>query len=125
MRMITILPENVGAQNASFRAVAGEKKSSGKTVGEALDALTAQLGEDESGTLVVIQQFRPDKYFTATQQARLSDLMNKWRSARDAQQQLSVAEQSELEALVAAQLEGSAQRTEAMMSKLGKPFRQP
>lgn len=119
MTTITILPETIDAQNPSFRAMAGEKNSTGKTMGEALDALNAQLSEAESGTLVIVQQFRPDEFFTATQQAHLSELMTKWRAARDAGENLPAAEQAELEALVEAQLEGSARRTEAMMSKLG------
>lgn len=119
MTTITILPENVDAQNPTFRALAGEKNSTGKTMGEALDALNAQLSEAESGTLVIVQQFRPDEFFTATQQARLSELMTKWRAARDAGEKLPADEQAELEALVEAQLEGSARRTEAMRAKLG------
>jgi hypothetical protein len=42
MTTITILPED-----KSFRAVAGERESIGRTAGEALDALTAQLDDDE------------------------------------------------------------------------------
>ena len=95
MTTITILPENADAQNPTFRAMAGDKKSSGKTMGEALDALNAQLSEAEAGTLVIVQQFRPDEFFTATQQARLSELMTKWRAARDAGEKLAAEEQKE------------------------------
>src|SRR5438128_2393206 len=63
MTTIAILPEGPGQ---SYRAVAGNKQSVGKTAGEALDALTAQLDEGQRGTMIVVQQFRPDQFFTAT-----------------------------------------------------------
>ena len=69
MTTITILPEE-----KNYRAVAGKKESVGRTIGAALDALTAQLDEEESGTLVVIQNQRPDKFFTLAQQKRLAEL---------------------------------------------------
>jgi len=47
--------------------------------------LAPQLDEAEAGTLVVVQQLRPDHYFTAEQQKRLEELMMRWRKARDAQ----------------------------------------
>jgi len=51
MTTITILPEKAG----SYRALAGDKESTGRTAGEALDALTSQLADDEGGTLVIVQ----------------------------------------------------------------------
>lgn len=39
---------------------AGDKHSVGKTAGQAIDALTVQLGETEFTALLVIQSFRPD-----------------------------------------------------------------
>ena len=68
---------------ADYRAVAGRRQSVGKTPGEALDAMTAQLSSDEAGALVVIQNLRPDTYFTAEQHRRLNELMTLWREARD------------------------------------------
>lgn len=46
-------------------------------------ALTAQLEGDEFSTLLIIQSFRPDWFFSTEQQQRLSDLKNLWRTARD------------------------------------------
>ena len=56
-----------------YRAIAhpGKAQSVGRTAGEALDALTAQLADEETGTLVVVQQMRPDRFFTEAQVARL------------------------------------------------------
>ncbi len=39
-------------------------------------------------TLLIIQSFRPDWFFSAEQQQRLSNLMNLWRTARDEGQTL-------------------------------------
>jgi hypothetical protein len=82
MTTVAILPEATEA-GTTYRAVAGEKQSVGRTAGEALDALTAQLSDEEAGTLVVVQNLRPDRFFTAAQQDRLSELMSRWRTARD------------------------------------------
>ena len=44
-------------------------------MGEALDALTADWGDDIQETAVLIQRFEPDPYFTAAQQSRLQELL--------------------------------------------------
>jgi hypothetical protein len=108
MTTITIVPEE-----KNFRAVAGKKESIGRTAGEALDALTEQLDEEESGTMVIIQNRRSDKFFNAAQQKRLTSLMEK-REART----LSAAEETELENLVEAELNGARQRAEELLHGL-------
>src|SRR5713226_4977408 len=100
MTTIAIMPENPEAGETSYRAISGKRQSVGRTPGEALDALTAQLGAEETGTLLVVQNLRSDRFFTAQQQQRLEELMARWRSARDTQTALSSAEQAELEGLV-------------------------
>lgn len=118
MTTIAILPESVGDSSTTYRAVAGHRESVGKTAGEALDALAAQLSADESSTLVIVQQFRPDRFFTASQQERLAALISRWRTARDTSGALPPAEQSELESLVEAELQGAAQRAEQALRDL-------
>lgn len=108
MTTITILPEE-----KKFRAVSGNRESFGRTAGEALDALTAQLDEKEGGTLVVIQNRRADKFFNSSQQKRLTELMAKRKA-----QLLSVDEETELENLVEAELEGAKRRAEEMLGGL-------
>ena len=71
MTTITIMPE----QTNIYRALAGNKESTGRTAGEALDALASQLTEAESGTLIIVQNRKADRFFNATQQARLTELM--------------------------------------------------
>ncbi len=64
MTTIAILPEQTG----SYRAIAGSRESTGGTAGQALDALTAQLRDDETGTLVIVQNQQADQFFTRSQQ---------------------------------------------------------
>ncbi|MEB3210723.1 MAG: hypothetical protein VKL39_05190 [Leptolyngbyaceae bacterium] len=94
----------------SYRAIAEDKHSVGRTAGEALDALTAQLGEMEFSTLPVIQNFRPNSFFSAEQQERLLELMNLWRVAGDQGQELSPEQQAELNRLVEIELRAATVR---------------
>ena len=115
MTTIAILPESPGSPTTTYRAVAGNKQSVGKSTGQALDALTAQLSDAESGTLVVVQSLRPDHFFTAAQQQRLEELMARWRSARDSNTPFPALEQAELEALVETELAAAVERTKALL----------
>ncbi len=117
MTTISIMLEGTAAGNRAYRAVAGQLQSVGKTPGEALDALTSQLSEEEASTLVVVQSLRPDQYFTAQQQQRLAELMQRWRAARDAGTALPPKEQAELDALVEAELRGAAARAAALLGQ--------
>lgn len=67
-----------------------------------------------------MQSFRPDAFFTADQQDRLAVLMARWRVARDAGYTLTVDEQTELEALIEAELQASAARAAALADTLGR-----
>lgn len=116
MATITILPERTGPLGITYRAVAGKAQSIGKSAGEALDALTAQLDEAEAGTLIVVQHLRPDRFFTAAQQ-RLAELMSRWRAARDAGPPWSAEEQAELDGLVESELRASGERAAALMQQ--------
>src|SRR5207244_931649 len=61
MIKVAILPEPAGSGQVSYRAIAGRKQSVGKTAGQALDALTSSLPDEETGTLVIVQHQRPDQ----------------------------------------------------------------
>jgi len=117
MTKIAILPEPTET-GVAYRAIAGAKQSIGKTAGEALDALAGTLPTDESGTLVIVQHFRPDCFFTAQQQQRLEELMGRWRIARDRGTSLSTGEQSELDALIEAEVRAASQRAAAMLREV-------
>ena len=120
MKAVAILPERPGSDETTYRAVAGNIQSVGKTAGEALDALNAQLGEEEAGTLIIVQNLRPDRFFSAQQQHRLEELMTRWRSARDSQSALSPHEQDELQALVDAELTAATQRAKMLIDELSR-----
>ena len=108
MTTITIVPEE-----KNYRAVAGEKQSLGRTAGAALDALAAQLDEEESGTLLVIQSQHSDKFFNAAQKDRLSGLMDKHNTGT-----LTNEERTELENLVETELDGARLRAEELLGGL-------
>lgn len=115
MTTVAILPISDPSGEKSYRAIAGDKHSVGKTAGQALDALTAQLGETEFSVLLVTQSFHPDSFFSAKQQERLLELMNLWRLARDQGQPLLPEQQAELDTLVEAELRAATIRTAALM----------
>ena len=118
MTTVAILPVPTEG-GTTYRAVSAEHQTDGRTAGEALDAIVAQLSEDEKGTLVVVQNHRPDKFFAADQQQRLAELMERWRAARNLGPSLSDDEQAELEALVQAELEAATARAEAIALEVG------
>ncbi len=119
MARVAILPVPTDG-GISYHAVAGDKHAQGKTPGEALDALTVQFSQSELGTLVIVQNLHPDAFFSATQQQRLAELMERWRRVLDVGQNLLPAEQLELDALVEAELRASAARAAALAGELGR-----
>jgi hypothetical protein len=109
MMTITILPEKTNG----YRAVAGDKESTGRTAGEALDALASQLDDEEGGTLVIVQNHKADRFFNNAQRERLASLMQ----LREAKS-LSAEEERELESLIEAELDGARRRAEALLKEL-------
>ena len=119
MTAISILPETPAKPGARFRAVAGLRESTGNTPGEAFDAMNAQLSEEESGALMVIQKsIRPDRFFTAVQQHRLNELFKRWRIARDSGTAFPSEDQAELERLTISELEASGFRAKALLESM-------
>lgn len=114
MMNVAIMPVITAHGSTSYHAIAGHKQSAGATAGAALDALTAQLSAEETGTLVIIQTFRPDHFFTATQQHRLAELMTKWHAAHANATTFAPDEQAELEALIASELDAATRRAAAL-----------
>ena len=108
MTSIAIHTENSKAGTLRFRAVAGNRQAVGRTMGEALDALTADWGDDIQETAVLIQRFEPDAYFTAAQYHRMQELL-----ARRAI--LTAEERRELETLIDAELDATIARADSLM----------
>ncbi len=120
MTNVAILPVPSEQGTITYRAVAGQAHSQGRTVGEALDALTTQLPESDSGMFVTVQSLHPDGFFSAAQQQRLGDLMQQWRTANDAGTALPVGVQAELNDLIEKELYASAERAGAMADEAGR-----
>ena len=118
MTAISIAPDSQEPTASTYRAVSGNLQSVGKTPGEALDALTRQLNKTESSALVLVLQMQPDQFFTAAQQQRLAELMQRWRAARDAGSALPAAEQDELKGLTEAELKATAARAAALVRQI-------
>ena len=120
MNKVAILPVPDASGEMTYHALSGEKQSHGRTAGKALDRLTAQLREDDAGTMVVIQHQRADAFFNEVQQRRLGELMARWRAARDSGADLSAEEQAELDSLVEEEVRAKADRTAALLDEIAR-----
>jgi hypothetical protein len=120
MTKVAILPVHGESGTVSYRAVAGDKRSEGSTAGAALDALTAQLSDEETATFLIVQSGRPDRFFSAIQHQRLAELMSRWRSAQEQGQDLPSDVKAELETLIDAELRASAARAGSLADELGR-----
>ncbi len=118
MTAIAIFPESSSTPVKTYRAVSGQKRSVGRTPGEALDSMAAQLEELETGTMIIVQQMRADSFFTEDQRLRLGVLMDRWRATRDAGAELPVHDQAELDTLARQELEAATNRSAALLSEL-------
>ena len=116
MTKVDLVQEATGADEIAFRAITAHHQAMGRTAGEAVDALAAQLPAEEVDTLVIVRGLHPDQFFTQAQRRRLEQLMTSWRSARDAGTSLPADEQSELEGLIDAEVRAAAQRAAAAQS---------
>ena len=120
MTRVTVLREDADADAATYRAVGGNAQAAGRTAGEAVDALAARLPEDIGGTLIIVRDLRPDHFFAAEQRQRLEELMGRWRAVRDAGGELPAEESDELQGLVDAEVEATAQRADEAWRELSR-----
>jgi DNA-binding transcriptional regulator YbjK len=112
MMTTAILPElSEATAEGGFMAMFGSRKANGKTAGAALDALTAQLADGESASLVLVQSMKPDRFFNAAQQARLQRLMQAWRQTPEK------PASAELLAAVDEELQATIERSKALMTR--------
>lgn len=123
MTAVAILKDAKGNDDTPvYRAVsASGTQCIGRTAGEALDALNAQMGRAQAGTIVIVQQMEPDEFFSEAQMSQLNALMER---ARDAEltsvDPLSGEERAELDSLIEAELLASARRTAALADAIGR-----
>jgi len=121
MTTVAVVPTTDARSETIYHAVAGDKQASGKTIGEAVDALTPQLEDDNNAaTLIVVQQQRPDRFFTAEQQQRREELTAQWRAARDANHDFPAEAQNELEQLVLTEIRAAGKRAASLLQGAAK-----
>jgi len=109
MTAVTIRKETGYRGEPRYRARAGDRESIGATMGEALDALTAELGDGISEAAILFHRLQPDEYFTEAQHGRMQELLAR-------KPTLTGAEREELEALVDAELDATVARTDSATS---------
>ena len=78
------------------------------------------MSDEQDGTLVVVQSFRPDRYFLAAQQRRLAELMGRWSLAGQQGGGLTDSEQAELKALIEMEVRAAGRRAAALADELGR-----
>lgn len=100
---------------SGYRAVADGVEACGETPGRALDALVERTGPTVGATLVVIQPNAGDEFFSDAQRHRLTELMARWRAARDSLQPFPPTDQAELDGLIAEELKAAVARSAAML----------
>lgn len=110
MTPISIMQERSVQGLPCYLAIAGKHRSTGRTAGEALDALLAQEGAHVESSTVLIHRFAPDSYFTQGQYDRLQALLARRSS-------LSSEESEELDALIDAELDATVARTDALAKR--------
>lgn len=120
MKTIEIVSETRNKQTV-YRAICGEQQATGITPGEAFDLLEQKLGlqnhADNGDTLIILQRFGSDNFFTAEKQLRLRELMDRFHRANDVGNQLVIAEKQELETLVDAEWNAAIERAEAIIKQ--------
>ena len=120
MTTVAIVPVLKETGGKTYQAVAGERMATGETAGQALDAFTEQFPDVGAESLLIVQRYQADRFFSEAQQQRMADLMARWREARDSGGSLSAEEQAELESLVEAESRASGERAEDVAKGLGK-----
>jgi hypothetical protein len=117
MTTALLLPETTSSGETVFWAVVGERRFSGHTPGEAIDAMLKSLPPSEQ-TSLLLRQFGADEFFPEPKRARLQFLMDTWRQNRDTGTGWSEAEQAELQQLTEEELLASTKRAEFLHNSL-------
>lgn len=121
---IEIIQESTNAQQPTYRAICGDQQVGSPTPGQALDTLERMLAvhgsEQPESTLIVVQRFRPDAFFTAQQQTRLQELMDRFHHACEGDKGLSSEEKQELEQLVDTEWQAAIERGAAILGHVSR-----
>jgi len=120
MTTIEIVSE-VSAEQTIYRAICGVQQATGATPGQALDMLERDLatqGMGENGeTVIIVQRFRFDNFFTAPHQSSLRELMDQFHQANAVGEAFPQAQKEELEKLVDSELKAAIKGSEATLKK--------
>lgn len=120
MTKVAVSHEPGSAESMPYRAVAGRNQAMGRTAGEALDALAAQLPVEDAQTLVIVRDLKPDRFFDADQRRRLTELMALRAEVLAGRATWNREDEAELERLVDAELRAATERAEALARDLGR-----
>src|SRR5208337_600013 len=110
MTRVAVYHESADPESMPHRAVSGRNQAMGRTAGEALDALAAQLPQEDADTLVIVRNMSPDRFFSAEQRRRLEELMALRREAIAGNSLLTAQQEAELEQLVDAEVRAATER---------------
>lgn len=124
MSTIEIIQEQSNADGTIYRAHYRDWQTVGATPGTALDAierLAAAGHENGDGTVVIVQRFRPDAFFTEKQRQRLQELMERFHAAMASSKELAMEERLELEALVDAEWQAAIGRAAEILQAAQSP----
>jgi hypothetical protein len=120
MTKVSVSHEPGNADSMSYRAVAGRTQALGRTAGEALDALAAQLAPEDAETLVIVRDLKPDRFFSSEQRRRLAELVALRREVLAGRARWDREDAAELELLVDAELQAAAERARNLVRDLGQ-----
>jgi hypothetical protein len=118
---IEIVRERQNTQQTIYRAIKGKQQATGLTPGQALDILEGMLSTTEpdkgTSTLVILQRFGPDDFFSAMQQARLEEPMAPFREGSESGKSLTPEEKQELMQLADAEWQAAIDRAAAILKQ--------
>ena len=119
LQPIEIYQEPNERRNERYRAVRGKQQAEGKTPGQALDSLEKMLttSGEPANSLIILQRFQPDTFFSKTQQLRLQELMSHFHNAVSQDASLTAEERTELEQLVDAEWMAAIARTANILAQ--------
>jgi hypothetical protein len=120
MTRVSVFLESSFDEAMTYRAVAGRDQATGRTAGEALDALASRLSPREADTFVIVRSLSPDRFFSVEQRRRIEELIAARREASLGQAAWSAEQQNELERLVDAELLASAERADELARELAR-----
>jgi hypothetical protein len=121
MQTISIFQESGNRKKPSYRAIQGQQQAKGKTPGQALDSLERLAKDQEENSLVILQRFGTDTFFSQQQQERLQDLMSQLQEAINDDASLTQSERAELEQLIDIEWAGAIARAAAIIAQTKNP----